>query len=255
MKDKFKLKEIKKYMKEEDIQKILNERKNKKKKKKKNIIKRMLGFGHDDNDDEMESQAQDFDGELYIVSSDSESDVADEPLRDITQVDNKLYKKKPASFDILIEALYDASLKAQRKVQQAHLQHLDWYFKSVEVEGEEVLEPRVIKIKVPSTDDKSSEKWDIIEIPLISLVKHNHLKIQEIDIELNLNIGDLIYRTMTDKKCKDHHYHKRKKHKWKIRVSPPIQNSNNCSKVKIKFSFDEPLEALSRLTEKYDRFL
>jgi len=156
----FTLKEIQKYIKKEDIDNIILERKNK---KKKNTIKNMLGITSNDAEHEANQQQFNF-NELELPIDSSEEDEEATEL----DADDKIYKKKPPSFDTLVEALYDASLKAQKKVQQAHIHYLDWYFKitngymingnleektdeEIKTEGlneddlTEILEPRVVK--------------------------------------------------------------------------------------------------------------
>ena len=184
---------------------------------------------------------------------------------------------KPA-FDTLVEALYDAGIKANRNVQVSNLYHLDWYFenfkstletKDNDVEeileeqnkilSENVLQPRMVKIRVPSDDANSEEKWRVVEIPLFTLVKHNSLKIDTMDIELKFNMGKIIKKTEL-KKNKFHSISGEEgkmltKKKWKIRIATPVRNNSNFATLKIKFTYDSPLESMTRLTEKYDRFL
>ena len=155
------------------------------------------------------------------------------------------YDEKP-TFDTLVEALYDAGIKAQRSVQNTNLHQLETYFTKDE---NNVLEPVLIQIKVPSTNPSEND-WDIINVPLISLTKHNHLKIDKMNVELNFNINN-VYKTTTIQTD----FHKLKENKWKIRIIPPINNNPNCAKLDIQFTFDQPLESITRLTERYDRFL
>ena len=184
---------------------------------------------------------------------------------------------KPA-FDTLVEALYDAGIKANRNVQVSNLYHLDWYFENFQetleskddnvveileeqnkILSENILQPRMVKIRVPSDDPNSTEKWRVVEIPLFTLVKHNSLKIDTMDVELKFNMGKIIKKTEI-KKNKFHSNNDKEKKplikkKWKIRIATPVRNNSNFATLKIKFTYDSPLESMTRLTEKYDRFL
>jgi hypothetical protein len=184
---------------------------------------------------------------------------------------------KPA-FDTLVEALYDAGIKANRNVQVSNLYHLDWYFENFQetleskddnvveileeqnkILSENILQPRMVKIRVPSDDPNSTEKWRVVEIPLFTLVKHNSLKIDTMDVELKFNMGKIIKKTEI-KKNKFHSNNDKEKKplikkKWKIRIATPIRDNSNFATLKIKFTYDSPLESMTRLTEKYDRFL
>jgi len=117
----------------------------------------------------------------------------------------------------------------------------------------------MVKIRVPSDDPNSTEKWRVVEIPLFTLVKHNSLKIDTMDVELKFNMGKIIKKTEI-KKNKFHSNNDKEKKplikkKWKIRIATPIRDHSNFATLKIKFTYDSPLESMTRLTEKYDRFL
>ena len=192
---------------------------------------------------------------------------------------------KPA-FDTLVEALYDAGIKANRSVQISNLYHLDWYFENfketeeteedddgqpnedkvekiieekVKILNESVLQPRMVKIRIPSPDPNNKDNWRVIEVPLFTLVKHNSLKIDTMDVELKFNMGKILKKTEL-KNNKFHHSFKKSvkpltKKKWKIRIATPVRENSSFATLKIKFSYDSPLESITRLTERYDRFL
>jgi hypothetical protein len=222
--------------------------------------------------DEEEFEVEQEDIEL-IIDKPEEPEEPDKP----NKPEEHVRIAKPA-FDTLVEALYDAGIKANRNVQVSNLYHLDWYFenfkdtleaKDGDVEeileeqnkilSENILRPRMIKIRVPSDDANSEEKWRVVEIPLFTLVKHNSLKIDTMDIELKFNMGKIIKKTEL-KKNKFHSINGKEKKplvkkKWKIRIATPIRDNSNFATLKIKFTYDSPLESMTRLTEKYDRFL
>jgi len=225
-----------------------------------------------DNEDEEELEVEQEDIEL-ITDKQEERDKTDKP----NKPEEHVRIAKPA-FDTLVEALYDAGVKASRNVQVSNLYHLDWYFENFQetleskdddveeileeqnkILSENVLQPRMVKIRVPSDDPNSTEKWRVVEIPLFTLVKHNSLKIDTMDVELKFNMGKIIKKTEI-KKNKFHSSNSKEKKplikkKWKIRIATPVRNNSNFATLKIKFTYDSPLESMTRLTEKYDRFL
>ena len=179
-----------------------------------------------------------------------------------TKKNKQKYKNKP-TFDTFIEALYDAGIKAQRNVQIANLYHLDWFFEDKDDNG--VLEPRMIKIKVPS--GKNDDKWNLINIPLISLINHNSIKINTMNVEFKINLGELTL-TKHNKDINENHSHAKyipsidneqekslMRKKWKINISTPTNNNKQCAKVNVEFKYDNPLESIKRLVERYDRYL
>jgi len=292
---KFKLtpQQIKEYITDDgaiDMSKLRNEydatSENKKKtpvKKNKDIpkIREEIVVIHEDDDIEItekEKNEENDEEELEVEQEDIEliTDKQEEP-EEPDKPEEHVRIAKPA-FDTLVEALYDAGIKANRNVQVSNLYHLDWYFENFQetleskddnvveileeqnkILSENILQPRMVKIRVPSDDPNSTEKWRVVEIPLFTLVKHNSLKIDTMDVELKFNMGKIIKKTEI-KKNKFHSNNDKEKKplikkKWKIRIATPIRDHSNFATLKIKFTYDSPLESMTRLTEKYDRFL
>jgi len=263
--------------KNENKKKTPVKKKIKKPKNKPKIKEEIVVLQDDDNievteKEENEEEEEEEEVEVEVEVEDIEL-ITDEP----DESDEHVKISKPA-FDTLVEALYDAGIKANRNVQVSNLYHLDWYFENFQdtletkdenveklleeqnkILSENILQPRMVKIRVPSDDANSSEKWRVIEIPLFTLVKHNSLKIDTMDIELKFNMGKIIKKTEL-KKNKFHSISGKKgkaltKKKWKIRIATPIRDNSNFATLKIKFTYDSPLESMTRLTERYDRFL
>lgn len=226
---------------------------------------------HEDDDIEITEKEKNEEEE----ESEEEFEVDEKDIELITEEHVRI--AKPA-FDTLVEALYDAGVKASRNVQVSNLYHLDWYFENFQetleskdddveeileeqnkILSENILQPRMVKIRVPSDDPNSTEKWRVVEIPLFTLVKHNSLKIDTMDVELKFNMGKIIKKTEIKKNKFHSNNGKEKKSlvkkKWKIRIATPIRDHSNFATLKIKFTYDSPLESMTRLTEKYDRFL
>ncbi len=255
-----------------------NKKKPEPKKKKKPEIKfteEIQIIQEDDNVQITENEPIEDDDEFEVQEKDVELVVDNEPEQNVRIA-------KPA-FDTLVEALYDAGIKANRSVQISNLYHLDWYFENfkeadedddeqpseekvekiieekAKILNESVLQPRIVKIRIPSPDPNNEDNWKVIEVPLFTLVKHNSLKIDTMDVELKFNMGKIVKKTEL-KNNKFHHSSKKSvqpltKKKWKIRIATPVRENSSFATLKIKFSYDSPLESITRLTERYDRFL
>lgn len=182
---------------------------------------------------------------------------------DIISTDNKSEKinKKDfsiATFDKMIETLYDAGIKAQRSVQVSNLHHLEKYFE--DLDGDGIMEPKVIKIKVPS--DKEDQDWEIVEVPLFTLVNHNNLKIENLQVKFKINLDDMTIKSFNkdkDQKLKTSYgkglRKKIYKKKWKLRINKPIKQNVNCAEVCVDFKYDDTLESVVRLSERYSRLI
>ena len=171
----------------------------------------------------------------------------------------KLFKKKEdkvATFDKLIETLYDAGLKAQRNVQYSNLHHLETFFEDKDNDG--ILEPKLIKMKIPSHNKTEEHKWETVEVPLFSLVNHNCLKIENLKVKFKIDLGDMEVEKFNGKNHKrlmcqnSKGVHKRS---WKIKINKPINKNKNCAEVEVDFKYGEPLESIVRLSERYSSLI
>ena len=171
----------------------------------------------------------------------------------------KTYKKKDdsiATFDKLIETLYDAGLKAQRNVQYSNLHHLETFFE--DTNGDGILEPKLIKMKIPSHKKDEEEKWETVEVPLFSLVNHNCLKIENLKIKFKIDLGDMEIEKFNGKNHKKLICQNSKgvhKKRWKLQITKPVNKNKNCAEVEVDFKYDEPLESIVRLSERYSSLI
>ena len=163
------------------------------------------------------------------------------------------------TFRKLLETLYSAGLTAQRKVQYHHLNRLNDYFEDNNNDG--ILEPRCVKILVPSKSDDPEEKWKVLEIPVFTLINHNNLKIDNMKINFNIDLGEL-----SEKKFNNNHIenltsstgkkkHKVHKRKWRLNICRPITKQANTANVEVEFKYEPPVESLSRLNERYTNII
>lgn len=190
--------------------------------------------------------------EIEDINEEDDSVTSTSTTEDKSVLARILNKKEIATFDKMIETLYDAGIKAQRNVQMANIHNLKDFFE--DIDGDGVLEPKMIKIKVPSNN--KNEDWEIIEVPLFSLINHNTLKIDNLQVKFKLNLDD-----MTVEKLDKEHHKKMKtscgndifKKIWRLRVNKPIKQNANCAEIVVDFKYDHPLESIVRLSERYSR--
>ena len=160
-----------------------------------------------------------------------------------------------ATFDTLIETLYDAGLKAQRNVQYSNLHHLETFFE--DRDGDGILEPKLIKMKIPSFNKDKEQKWETVEIPLFSLVNHNCLKIENLKVKFKIDLGNMEKEKFIGKNHKQLTCQNGKgvhEKKWKIQINKSIKNKD-CAEVEVDFKYDEPLESIVRLSERYSSMI
>ena len=148
------------------------------------------------------------------------------------------------SLDIMIEALYDAVSKAQRNIRMNNINELDYYFPYNE--EEDVREPKTMSIKLPSKTDNG---FDIIEVPIYSLVNHTPLDINEFNIKFKANM-------CSAKKVKDNYdsnpYVRHKKYMISTDVTG---NGKNVAEIELKCKITDPPEGLSRLSEVLEKVI
>ena len=180
-----------------------------------------------------------------------------EDITDNTKSKEILKQTNIITFDKLIETLYDAGIKAQRNVQYANLHALDKFFEDKDNDG--ILEPKLIKVKVPTNKQDENTKWEIIEIPLFTLINHNCLKIENLKVKFNINFGDLTIEKLNDKNSKklicQNTKDKIHKRKWRLNITNPIKKQKNIAEVEVEFKYDEPLESIVRLSERFSRLI
>jgi len=194
-----------------------------------------------------DSEIEDIDKEDDTETVSSTTSTEDKST--LTKIFNK---KEIATFDKLIETLYDAGIKAQRNVQTANIHNLKDFFEDKDNDG--VLEPKMIKIQVPS--DKTNQDWDVIEVPLFTLVNHNTLKIDNLQVKFKINLDDMTvekFNKMEDKQLKISCGGGLFRKKWKLKINKPIKQDVNCAEVTVDFKYDHPLESIVRLSERYSR--
>lgn len=189
---------------------------------------------------------------MSLQNSDSEETHNGEEIEDINEEDINEEKNSNddiKTFDTLIETLYDAGLKAQRNVQIANIHNLKNFFEDTDNDG--VLEPKMVKIKVPS--NKGNSDWEIVDVPLFTLINHNTMKIENLQVKFKVNLTEMIKEKFKEDTLKTNLGFGLCRKRWKVRISRPIKQNVNSAEVTVDFKYDHPLESIVRLSERYSR--
>lgn len=102
------------------------------------------------------------------------------------------------TLDDLIEALSGAVIAAQDRLQKHHLYNLKHYFVE-DSEESNVLRPISFTVRLPSSNSQegnSGQANDEIpeedyQVPLFAIASHNPLRIKDVEISFETNIGEL----------------------------------------------------------------
>jgi len=88
-------------------------------------------------------------------------------------------------FDLLLQTIHDAALKAQELTEEQHIQQLEKYF---DEEGK----PLIKEIQVPSLDPEHKiDEMVVLRVPLLSLLPPTAIKIKELKIDFEVGLGKL----------------------------------------------------------------
>jgi hypothetical protein len=92
---------------------------------------------------------------------------------------------QPLTLKDLLEALSGAVIGAQDRIEQHQLSNLSGYF-------DEDNRPHSVLVRIPSMRPGAQEgEEDFYRAPLLSLVPANPLQIREVDIEFDVELGEL----------------------------------------------------------------
>lgn len=149
------------------------------------------------------------------------------------------------TFGKLIEALYNAGIKAQENAQISHLQIFKQYFTDLDNDG--IYEPKIIKVRVPNSDE-------IVKIPLFSLIHHNTLKIDNLNIKLKIKLNKLV-EDLTHYKIKNGNNIKNEyKKTWNINIDDTLTlYKKQYVDVNVNLKYEDPTECIIKLMNKYNR--
>ena len=130
------------------------------------------------------------------------------------------------TFDHLIQCLYNSVVYAQRYVETEHLKRvIGTYFDS---DGR----PITKKILLPTTEGDQE-----VEIPLMSLAGHNHLKIENLEMEFDVDLGQF--------ENSDNHQKRRM-----IAMIGRKAPKKTLAKVKLTIKNGETPEVIARINDK-----
>ena len=137
-----------------------------------------------------------------------------------------------SSLDLLVESIYNSVVFAQRKVETEHLKRvMSTYFDD---DGNAL----TFRVNLPNNDGEIEPT----DIPLITLAPNSHLSISELEMELNVDLGQFSDEENNEKK------------KLSAKVSG-TRNQENLAKIKIKMNGSDPPEGLARINDQLIKIL
>ena len=89
----------------------------------------------------------------------------------------------PVTLNSLVEALAGAVIEAQHRIENHHYKNIMWYF-------DEDKRPKTVNIKLPNMDP-DGQGYVEHQIPWLALVPHSSLKIKDVEIDFEVELGDL----------------------------------------------------------------
>lgn len=184
-------------------------------------------------------------------NKETETDRNDNPntscLSSIVNKWKKRKKKKPKgieSLELIVSSIYGSVQKAQKSIQMNQINMLEYYFEYDELN--ECYIPKTIKTKLPS---KNSNGYDIIEIPIFSLVHHHSLNISEFTVKLKAHIGGVDKITEEDSGIEGIENRKVKM------LTNLTKLKGNVADIEINCKIVEPPEFISRMVSRFDKIL
>lgn len=141
------------------------------------------------------------------------------------------------SFEDLIEAIANAILHAQRVSEQQHLEMLDSFFDLDKATGQ--LRAKTVEVHVPALEH-GNEDHDPIQVPLVSLVPLNSLKVSEITVEFEAQVAGM---KRGRRRAADSHIH------FTLGGGGDL-NKNNNVKVTVKVTGADAPEGVVRLNDR-----
>lgn len=145
------------------------------------------------------------------------------------------------AFGDLIEAITNAVVQAREATERQHFKLIDYYFEQKEQGDGNDLVAKTVQIYVPSMEI-DGEKHEPVEVPLITLVPMNSLKIDEVSVEFDAHLGGI-----------DQSETQEKKHGAQMALAMgggrKIGGKNNV-KVKVTMKGGDPPEGVVRINDR-----
>lgn len=92
-------------------------------------------------------------------------------------------------FQALVHSIASAVIDAQQEVEKAHVTNLVTYF-------DHENRPHTLQLRVPSIrPEAASGEEDVYQAPLLALVPHSMLRIKQVEISFDIELGDLAAAT------------------------------------------------------------
>ena len=97
----------------------------------------------------------------------------------------------------LIEALSNAVIQAQDRVEKSQIRNIRQFF-------DQDYRPLSVRLRVPSIRPTAEEgDEEIVDVPLITLISHSQLSIETFNITLDVDLGELTDAAEEEKPADD----------------------------------------------------
>lgn len=145
-------------------------------------------------------------------------------------------------FQALVEAVTGAMNDAQSRVERDQIETLKAY-----LDGDR---PRTLELSLPSMRDGAQPgETDVYSVPLLALVPHGSMRIKQVDVQFDLELGELTDAPTDDVPAGD----ERPRHRSTLTVDPtsgadPAKRGTMARVTLVVEALERP-EALSRLID------
>lgn len=150
-----------------------------------------------------------------------------------------LFNKKPKyAFSDILKGLQHAINSAQEMLQVQQLQGIMRFWNSSN-NGEPVTQ----KVKIGDRE---------LDVPLIGLVSHSHLEMDDVEIKFKAKIGDIASRTVADKLQNGQNLTSAD---LQMEMEGIRSTDDDVMEITIRFKAKETPEGVARLTDEYNKLI
>ena len=155
------------------------------------------------------------------------------------------------SLNDLIESMANAVIEAQDRIEQHQITNIKRYFDSDN-------RPLSVHLRMPSLDPNADENEEQrLRVPLIALVSSNQLKIKEVEISFDAELGEFENGEADEDPAKSKQWSEKgaiKAVKVDMR-SGLLKRDKKTAHVVLKVEGGEPTEGMARLIHELNKFI
>jgi hypothetical protein len=155
------------------------------------------------------------------------------------------------SLNDLIESMANAVIEAQDRIEQHQIANIRRYFDSDN-------RPVSVHLRMPSLHpDAGEDDVEKLRVPLLALVSSNQLKIKEVEISFDAEIGEFEDGDEEEDPAKSKQWHEKgaiKAVKVDMR-SGVLKRDRKSAHVVLKVEGGEPTEGMARLIHELNKFI